>query len=69
MGTKKTSDAVAESRKWRIATGKELSAMTEEERLAHLNRGIAEKLEALSGTPRRTKAKRTRKAKRPTLAR
>ncbi|MGE9269524.1 MAG: hypothetical protein ACQKBU_01870 [Verrucomicrobiales bacterium] len=68
MGTKKTFDAVAESRKWRIATGKELSAMTEEERLAHLNRGIAEKLEALGGTPRQTKAKRTRKAKRSTFA-
>jgi len=69
MGTKKTFDAVAESRKWRVATGKELSAMTEEERLAHLNRGIAERLEALGGTTRRKKAKRTGKTGRPTLAR
>ena len=33
---KKTFDAVAESRRWRIATGKRLAAMTPEERRAHL---------------------------------
>ncbi len=33
---KKTFDAVAESRRWRIATGKRLAAITPEERRAHL---------------------------------
>lgn len=47
MDTKKKFDAVAESRKWRSATGKKLSAMTEEQRLAYLNHGITDKLQAL----------------------
>jgi hypothetical protein len=39
MGTKKKSfDAVAESRRWRIDTGKRLAAMTPEERHSHLRR-------------------------------
>jgi len=37
MGTKKKSfDAVAASRRWRIETGKRLAAMTPEERREHL---------------------------------
>ena len=47
MGTKKKFDAVAESRKWRVATGKKLSKMSREERLRHLNEGVREKLERL----------------------
>jgi hypothetical protein len=47
MGTKKKFDAVAESRKWRVATGKKLSKMSREERLQHLNEGVQEKLERL----------------------
>lgn len=47
MAMKKKFDAVAESLKWRIATGKKLSGMTEEERLTYLNQGVAEKLQAL----------------------
>ena len=47
MAMKKKFDAVAESLKWRIATGKKLSEMTEEERLIYLNQGVAEKLQAL----------------------
>jgi len=39
MATKKKSfDAVAASRRWRIATGKRLAAMTPEERREHLRR-------------------------------
>jgi hypothetical protein len=47
MVMKKKFDAITESRKWRIATGRKLSEMTEEERLAYLNEGVAEKLQAL----------------------
>ena len=47
MGTRKKFDAVAESRKWRVATGKKLSKMSREERLRHLNEGVREKLERL----------------------
>jgi len=47
MGTRKKFDAVAESRKWRVATGKKLSKMSREERLRHLNEGVQEKLERL----------------------
>jgi hypothetical protein len=37
MATKKKSfDAVAESRRWRIETGKRLAAMTPEQRREHL---------------------------------
>lgn len=35
---KKSFDAVAESRRWRIATGKRLAAMAPEERREHLRR-------------------------------
>ena len=35
---KKTFDAVAESRRWRIAAGKRLAVMTPEERREHLRR-------------------------------
>jgi hypothetical protein len=38
---KKTFDAVAESRRWRIETGKRLAAMTPEERREHLRRTTA----------------------------
>jgi hypothetical protein len=39
MATKKKSfDAVAESRRWRIETGKRLAAMTPEQRREHLRR-------------------------------
>jgi hypothetical protein len=70
MAMKKKFDAVAESRKWRTATGKKLSAMTEEERLGYLNQGVAEKLQALRKKPSASKARRPRKAarKRPAHA-
>ena len=43
MATKKKSfDAVAASRRWRIATGKRLAAMTPEERREHLRRTTEE---------------------------
>ncbi|WP_404424968.1 hypothetical protein [Nibricoccus sp. IMCC34717] len=35
---KKTFDAVEQSRRWRIATGKRLAAMTPQERREHLRR-------------------------------
>jgi hypothetical protein len=63
MVMKKEFDAVVESRKWRYATGKKLSAMTEEERLAYLNHGIAEKLQALR---KETAASKTRRPRKPT---
>lgn len=39
-------DAVAESRKWRIATGQRLNAMRPKERLAYLHRSREEYLAA-----------------------
>jgi hypothetical protein len=39
---KKTFDAVAESRKWRVATGALLATMTRAERIEFLNRRIAD---------------------------
>lgn len=45
MATKKKFDAVAESRKWRTATGRKLSLMDEDERLAYLNQDVAGKLQ------------------------
>ncbi|MGH8020397.1 MAG: hypothetical protein ACREIA_19365 [Opitutaceae bacterium] len=36
--TKKTFDAVAESRRWRVQTGKRLAAMTPAQRREHLRR-------------------------------
>ena len=59
MAMKKKFDAVAESRKWRIATGMKLSEMTEAERLAYLNQGVAERLQALRKKPSASKARRT----------
>jgi len=38
---KKTFDTVAQSRRWRIATSKLLNKMTPEERIAFLNRRLA----------------------------
>jgi hypothetical protein len=38
---KKTFDAVAQSRRWRRATTRKLSTMTDEEKLAFLNRRLA----------------------------
>jgi hypothetical protein len=38
---KKTFDAVAQSRRWRMATSKLLNKMTPEEQIAFLNRGLA----------------------------
>lgn len=35
---KKSFDAVAESRRWRVETGKRLAAMTPQERREHLRR-------------------------------
>ena len=67
MDSKKTFDAVAESRKWRIATGKELSEMNQDERLSYLNDGIDAKLEALTGEPSKA-VKSARKSKRTVLA-
>jgi len=61
MAMKKKFDAVAESRKWRTATGKKLSEMTQEERLAYLNEGVAQKLAALKGQPKRRSRKPSRK--------
>ena len=37
---KKSFDAVAESRKWRVATGRQLSRMTRSERIAFLNQRL-----------------------------
>ncbi len=67
MDSKKTFDAVAESRKWRIATGKELSEMTQDERLSYLNDRIDAKLEALTGEPNKA-VKSSHKPKRTVLA-
>jgi len=69
MGMKKKFNAVAESRKWRIATGKKLSAMGEEERLAYLNRGIAGKLDSLAGKEPRKRTRRPRNAGSPVVGR
>jgi hypothetical protein len=44
---KKKFDAVEESRKWKVETGKKLILMTREERLAYLNAGKKEKLAAM----------------------
>jgi hypothetical protein len=64
MATKKKFDAVAESRKWRTATGKKLSSMDDEARLDYLNQDIAEKLEALRAKVASAKTRRPRKAPR-----
>jgi hypothetical protein len=68
MDTKKNFDAVAESRKWRSATGKKLSAMTEEQRLAYLNHGITYKLQALREDTIASKSRRQRKISRKRTA-
>jgi len=68
MATNKKFDAVAQSRKWRIATSKKLSAMGEKERLAHLNQGIAGKLESLVGKEPQKRTQRPRSQKRSTVA-
>ena len=49
---KKSFDAVAESRKWRVATGRQLSRMTRSERVAFLN----QRLETLRATRKKTLA-------------
>jgi hypothetical protein len=49
---KKSFDAVAESRKWRVATGRQLSRMTRAERIAFLN----QRLETLRATRKKTLA-------------
>jgi len=59
MATKKKFDAVTESRKWRVATGKNLSSMTEEERLAYLNHDVGGKLKALHQKTSKNKIRRT----------
>lgn len=64
MATKKKFDAVAESRKWRTATGRKLSSMDEDERLAYLNQDVAGKLQALRKKAAASKARRPRKAAR-----
>ena len=45
MTKKKTFDAVAESRKWREATSRKLSAMSRSERLAYLKE-VGERMRA-----------------------
>ena len=64
MATKNKFDAVAESRKWRTATGKKLSSMNEGERLAYLNQDVAGKLQALRKKASSSKTRRPRKAAR-----
>ncbi len=64
MATKKKFDAVAESRKWRTATGKKLSSMDEDERLVYLNQDVAGKLQALRKTTAESKTRRPGKAAR-----
>jgi hypothetical protein len=64
MATKKKFDAVAESRKWRTATGKKLSSMDDEARLDYLNEDIAGKLQALRAKAASAKTRRPRKAPR-----
>jgi hypothetical protein len=64
MATKKKFDAIAESRKWRTATGRKLSSMDESERLAYLNQDIAGKLKALGEKASASKVRRPRKATR-----
>lgn len=68
MVMKKKFDAVAESRKWRTATGKKLSSMEEEERLAYLNQDVAGKLQALRKEVAASEARRPRKAARKSKA-
>lgn len=62
MATKKKFDAVAESRKWRTATGKKLSLMDDEARLDYLNQNVAEKLHALRAKVASAKTRRPLKA-------
>jgi len=50
---KKTFDAVAESRKWRLAAGRQLARMSAAERIAFLNQG----LDAAHVSPRPAKKK------------
>ena len=64
MATKKKFDAIAESRKWRTATGKKLSSMDEEARLAYLNQDVAAKLQTLREKASASKIRRPRKAAR-----
>jgi hypothetical protein len=49
---KKSFDAVTESRKWRVATGRQLSRMTRSERVAFLN----QRLETLRASRKKTLA-------------
>ena len=62
MATKKKFDAVAESRKWRTATGRKLSSMDEDERLAYLNQDVAGNHQAMRKKTTASKARRPRKA-------
>ncbi len=49
---KKSFDAVVESRKWRVATGRQLGRMTRSERVAFLN----QRLETLRSSRKKTVA-------------
>lgn len=51
MVTKKTFDAVAESRNWRIASGRRLSRMSRDDRLAYLNEDVDAKLKEFRRRP------------------
>jgi hypothetical protein len=52
---KKAFDAVAESRKWRVATGRQLSRMNRTERVAFLNQRL-ESLRASRHKPKTSAA-------------
>jgi uncharacterized membrane protein required for colicin V production len=61
MATEKKFDAVVESRKWRVATGKKLSSMSSQERQNYLNDGVEQKLNALRAKTSPGKARRKRR--------
>jgi hypothetical protein len=61
MAMKKKFDAVAESRKWRVATGKKLSSMDPEVRQNYLNEEVEQKLNALRSKSPAPKSKRKRR--------
>ena len=58
MTKKKTFDAVASSRRWRIATSKLLNRMTPEEQIVFLNRRLTGQPGAVSAKVKREPAHR-----------
>ena len=60
MATKKTIDAIKDSRKWRRTASRKLAAMSSEERVRYLNSSVSEKLEAFRASGKRSSLRKSK---------